>query len=191
MTNDSPMAPSFHPSPLKESRPHQPLCLNRYWYAVFTTPQNEKSAARHLHQREVEFFLPTYEEERVWRNRQRVKVNLPLFPSYLFVRIAASERGRVLQVPGILRIVGNSREGLPLPDSEINFLRLQTEAKALQPFRELAEGQRVRVRTGIMQGIEGVLVRKSNRLRFVISLALIDQHAAMEVNAHDLEAILN
>src|ERR1700676_1034212 len=88
----------------------QPDSESRCWYAVFTVPQNEKSVARHLQMRDVESFLPTYEEIRTWKNRQRVKVVLPLFPTYVFARICASERSKVLGSPGVLRIVGNSRQ---------------------------------------------------------------------------------
>ena len=77
----------------------QALASERNWYAVFTLPQNEKSAAKHLDIRDIETFLPTYETVRVWKNRQRVKTILPLFPTYLFVRINRWERVKVLGVP--------------------------------------------------------------------------------------------
>ncbi|KAA6455595.1 UpxY family transcription antiterminator [Acidobacteria bacterium AB60] len=158
----------------------------RNWYAVFTVPQNEKSVARHLRLRQVEHFLPTYEETRTWKNRQRVKVVLPLFPTYVFARISLAERARVLAAPGVLRIVGTSREPIPLPDEEIEFLR---SAKT-EPYRELIVGQRVRVRSGVMRGVEGVLVRKNNSSRFVITLELINQHAAVELSAVELEPLV-
>src|SRR5260370_36864501 len=108
---------------------------SRYWYAVFTVPQNEKSVARHLQMRDVENFLPTYEEIRTWKNRQRVKVVLPLFPTYVFARISPSERGKVLGSPGVLRIGGNSREPIPLPDYEIEFLRSHLYRCRTKDFR--------------------------------------------------------
>ena len=159
----------------------------RQWYAVFTVPRNEKSVERQLSLREIECFLPTYETVRVWKNRQRVKVILPLFPTYLFVNVDRRDRARVLQSPGVLQIVGTSREPLPLPDSEIEFLRSDFCKNKAEPYREFAIGQRVRVCRGLMQGVEGVLVRKNNSLRFVITLSLINQHAAIEVCAEDLE----
>jgi len=161
----------------------------RRWYAVFTAPRNEKSVVRHLDLREIECFLPTYETLRLWKNRQRVKVELPLFPTYLFVCIDRRQRTQVLGSPGVLQIVGNCREPLPLPDSEIEFLRSEFCRRRAEPYREFVVGQRVRVRTGLMQGIEGVLVRKNNSLRFVLTLTLINQHAAVEVCAEDLEAL--
>jgi len=161
----------------------------RHWYAVFTVPRNEKSVARQLSMREIECFLPTYETTRVWKNRQRMKVVLPLFPTYLFVCIDRNDRARVLRSPGVLQIVGNSREPLPLPDSEIEFLRSDFCRHRAEPHHEFVVGQRVRVRSGLMQGIEGVLMRKNNSLRFVLTLSLINQHAAIEVRAEDLEPL--
>lgn len=176
------MQNGFKPTPKAEP-------CSRKWYAVFTVPQNEKSVAKHLHLRQVENFLPTYEEVRTWKNRQRVKVVLPLFPTYVFARISPSERARVLGAPGVLRIVGTSREPIPLPDEEIEFLRSDLCREKTEPYRELIVGQRVRVKTGAMRGIEGVLVRKNNGSRFVITLELINLHAAVELSAQELEPL--
>jgi len=161
----------------------------RKWYAVFTFPKHEKSVVRHLEQRGVESFLPTYEEMMVWKNRQRVKVIRPLFPSYLFVLLNGRERVPTLQAPGVIKIVGNSREAIALPASEIEFLRAGFRAKRFEPYRELAVGQRVRIKSGVMQGVCGTLVRKSNALRFVLTLEMINQSAAIEVGAEDLELL--
>ena len=173
------------PVPDPDSGPSQ--C--RRWYAVFTVPRNEKSVEKQLNLRQIECFLPTYETMRVWKNRQRVKTVLPLFPTYLFVCIDRHERAKVLQSPGVLQIVGNPKEPLPVADSEIEFLRSDFCKNRAEPFAELAVGQKVRVRRGVMEGLEGVLVRKNNNLRFVLTLSLINQHAAIEVSAADLEAL--
>lgn len=162
---------------------------SRCWYAVFTVPQNEKSVAKHLQLREVEHFLPTYEEVRTWKNKQRVKLVLPLFPTYVFARISPAERAKVLGSPGVLRIVGNSREPIPLPDGEIELLRSDFCRSRAEPYRDLVVGEKVRVRSGLMRGIEGTLVRKNNGSRFVISLGLINLHAAIELSAQELEPL--
>jgi transcription antitermination factor NusG len=159
----------------------------RNWYAVFTTPKHEKSVVKHLGIREIESFLPTYETVHVWKNRQRMKVVLPLFPNYLFVHIQCAERTRVLESPGVIQLVGNGRESLPLPNAEIEALRSVLHTRRIEPFHELVVGTRVRVKGGIMRGVEGTLVRRSDSLRFVLSLELINQHAAIEVDAEDLE----
>jgi transcription antitermination factor NusG len=165
------------------------LADSRRWYAVFTVPQNEKSVSKHLQLRDVEHFLPTYEEVRTWKNKQRVKLVLPLFPTYVFARISPGERAKVLGSPGVLRIVGNSREPTPLPDGEIELLRSDLCRCRTEPYRGLVVGEKVRVRSGLMRGVEGVLVRKNNGSRFVISLGLINLHAAIELSAQELEPL--
>ncbi len=160
------------------------------WFAVFTLPQNEKSVVRQLALREVEAFLPTYETLRVWKNRQRVRTILPLFPTYLFVHINGRQRGRVLESPGVIHIVGNSRELVPVPDSTIELLRSGAQGRDLQPYRDLAVGKKVRIRSGSMEGVQGVLIRQANGLRFVLALEMINQCAAIEVDADEIEQVL-
>jgi len=166
------------------------LC-ERGWFAVFTLPQNEKSAMKQLALREVEAFLPTYETVKVWKNRQRVRTVLPLFPTYLFVNIDHRQRTRVLQSPGVIHIVGNHREDVPIADAEIELLRSGVRDRSLEPYCDLVVGKKVRIKRGSMEGVEGVLVRKGNGLRFVLSLKLINQYAAIEVGAEDLEQLAN
>jgi transcription antitermination factor NusG len=163
---------------------------DRNWDAVYTVPQHEKSALKQLDMRGIESFLPTYETVRVWKNRQRMKLILPLFPTYLFAHINSRERAKVLQSPGVLQIVGNSREGVPLPDSEVEFLRSDFCRQRIEPYRDLVIGEKVRIKSGVMQGLQGTLMRKSNSLRFVLTLELINQHAAIQVDAEDLEPIV-
>lgn len=163
---------------------------DRNWYAVFTLPRNEKSVVKHLDIREIESFLPVYETVKVWKNRQRIKVIMPLFPTYLFVRINCHERVKVLQSPGVLQIVGSGRESNPLLDSEVEFLRSGfCKQRIVEPYSDLVIGERVRVKSGVMQGIEGTLVRRGGGLRFVLTVELINQHAAIQVDAEDLELV--
>ncbi|MGH9342156.1 MAG: transcription termination/antitermination protein NusG, partial [Terriglobia bacterium] len=105
------------------------------------------------------------------------------------VHIDRWQRGKVLQSPGVLRIVGNNREPLPLPDSSIEFLRSGLCQTKIEPYRELVVGQKVRIKTGVMQGVQGILIRKSDSFRFILTIELIHQHAAVEVNADDLEPV--
>jgi transcription antitermination factor NusG len=161
----------------------------RRWFATFTLPQNEKSVLKQLDMRNVESFLPTYDTIRIWRNRQRKKVTLPLFPTYLFVRISRAERGQVLRCPGVLQIVGNTKEPIPVADAEVEFLRSSVCRRKVEPYRELVVGERVRIKSGVMQGLEGTLVRRSSSLRFVLTIQMINQHAAIEVDAEDMEPV--
>jgi len=162
---------------------------DRHWYAVYTVPQHEKSVVKHLDLREVESFLPVYETVRVWKNRQRMKLILPLFPTYLFVNINFRERARVLQAPGVLQIVGDKGCAY-IPDSDVEFLRSDFCRQRIEPYRDLVIGEKVRIKSGVMQGLQGTLVRKSDSMRFVLTVELINQHASIQVDAEDLEPIV-
>jgi transcription antitermination factor NusG len=114
-------------------------------------------------------------------------ISLPLFPTYLFVRIGRTERGKVLECPGVIQIVGTQREPLPVPDSEVELLRSGLCRQGAEPYRDLVVGEKVRIKSGVMQGVQGTLIRKNSTLRFVLTIELINQHAAIEVNADDIE----
>jgi transcription antitermination factor NusG len=116
-------------------------------------------------------------------------MQLPLFPSYLFVHVGNRERAKVLGVPGVLRVLGNATGPQPIPKTTIDVLRSGIFKDKLVPHPDLVMGQRVRIRNGVMQGVEGVLVRQKNSLWFVLSIELINQHAMVEIQSHDIEPI--
>jgi len=188
-TFDSQMSESPVESHRSETIERKKAHRERQWFAVFTVPQNEKSVVRHLDMRQVESFLPTCESMHVWKNRQRVKVVKPLFPTYVFARIHAAERGSILGSPGVLRIIGNRQGPSAIPDAEIEFLRSDFCRQRVEPYPEMAVGEKVRIKSGPMRGVEGVLVRRKSGLRFVLTLSLINQNAAIEVSASDLELL--
>jgi transcription antitermination factor NusG len=161
----------------------------RSWFAAFTAPQCERSVVRHLDAYQVECFLPTFEAIHVWKNRQKKKIIQPLFPSYVFVHVNNSDRRFVFRAPGVLRIVGGSHGPIPIPTYEIDLLRCDECRNRLEPFDEPVVGQRVRIKYGSMQGVEGTLVRKKNSLRFVLSISMINQNASLEIGAEDVEPI--
>jgi transcription antitermination factor NusG len=161
---------------------------SRQWYALYIIRNHEKKVAQQLLTKEVEAFLPLYTVTKRWKNNVTAKVELPLFPGYLFVRIARTERVRVLEVPGIVSIVGNGREFLPLPDHEVEAFRQGLHLRRVDPYPYLTVGQRARIRSGPLAGLEGVVVRKDDRLRIVLSLDLIMSSIAVQVDADELEA---
>jgi len=165
------------------------LSIERDWYAVFTTPQHEKSVMKHLDLRHIESFLPTFEATRFWKNRQKVKVVLPLFPTYLFVRIGSQERRRVLESPGVITIVGNGRGFIPVAGNEIESLRAAVSGHRVKPFHDLVVGKRVRINGGMMRGIEGTLVRKNNTWEFALTVDAIEQHVSILVDASEIEPV--
>jgi transcription antitermination factor NusG len=86
------------------------------WFAVYTTPRHEKHVSEILAERQIETFLPLYRTNRQWQKSRPVILELPLFPTYVFIRIARQSRSVILGTPGVLSIVGSSREAWPLPD---------------------------------------------------------------------------
>src|ERR1700681_3755407 len=138
-----------------------------HWYAAYTCAKHEKGVTQQLERRSVECFLPLYESVRRWKDRQ-IRLQLPLFPGYVFVRLAPCERLKVLQVPGVARLVGFNGSPAVLPAGEIEALRVSL-AKHLrtEPHPYLTVGRRVRIKQGPLEGAEGILIRKKNALRVV------------------------
>ena len=110
-------------------------------------------------------------------------------PPIFFVRINHWERVKVLESPGVLHIVGNGRNYIPVADTEVEFLRSGLFGRKVEPYTDLIVGKKVRITAGLMQGVEGILVRKCNSMRFVLTLNLINQHAAVEVDADALQSV--
>jgi transcription antitermination factor NusG len=158
-----------------------------HWYAAYTCAQHEKCVAEQLAGRAVEHFLPLYESVRRWKDR-RVRLEMPLFPGYVFVRLALRDRLRVLQIPSVVRLVGFG--GLPaaLPDEQVEILRagLAGQLRA-EPHPLLTVGRRVRIVRGPLAGLAGILQRKKNNFRFVLSVELIQRAIAVDVDAADVE----
>jgi transcription antitermination factor NusG len=161
----------------------------RHWFAAYTCAKHEKIVTRHLVERSVESFLPEYESLRHWKDR-KVKLRMPLFPGYVFVRLALSDRSRVLHVPSLVRLVGFSGQPSIVPDEEIRALQL-IEAAGIQPqpYPYLHGGERVRIVRGPLEGVEGIVSRRKNKLRLVLSLDLITRSVAVEVDQTDIAII--
>jgi transcription antitermination factor NusG len=137
----------------------------------------------------VEQFLPLYTSIRRWKDR-RVTLQLPLFPGYVFVRLALQDRMQVLQVPGVAKLVGFNGTPAALPQEEIDALRTSLASGVrVEPHRYLTAGRRVRVKSGSLAGLEGILVRRKNRTRFVISLDLVMRSVAVDIEGSEVEPI--
>lgn len=157
------------------------------WYAVYTSANHEKSVAKQLVARDVEHFLPTYDSSRRWKDR-RVVLQMPLFSGYVFVRLALRDRLMVLEVPGVARLVGFNGVPTPLPDAEIEALKASLEdGVRAEPYPYLTTGRRVRVKSGPLTGMKGILIRKKNGTRLVISVELILRSVAVEVDGIELQ----
>ena len=161
----------------------------RGWFAVYTCAQHERRVDEHFAQRSIESFLPLYDSVRQWKDR-RVQLKLPVFPGYVFVHIALADRLQVLQTPSVVRLVSFSGQPHAVPEHDIEALRSGVaNGLRIEPHTYLAIGSRVRVIRGPLQGLEGILVRKKNVCRVVLSLDLISRSAAVEVEFKDIERI--
>jgi transcription antitermination factor NusG len=157
------------------------------WYAACTCAHHEKSVAEQLSARSVEHFLPLYESVRRWKDR-RVRLQLPLFPGYVFVRLALRDRLQVLEIPSVARFVSFNGTPAALPDAEIEALKVGLE-RGVQavPHPYLKAGRRVRITAGPLEGLEGVVIREKNSLRFVISLDLIQRSIRLDIDSSSVE----
>jgi len=160
------------------------------WFAVYTTCRHEKRIAQHLAQREIEHYLPLYLADRKWRDGSKVRLEIPLFPSYIFVHIRRSDRVRILNVPGALALVGGTGgEPAAVAESAIEALRVGLREHRIEPHPLLRLGQMARIRSGAFAGMEGIVVRRKSGCRVVLTLEQIMQSIAVEVDEHDLECI--
>jgi transcription antitermination factor NusG len=160
------------------------------WFAAYTSPRHEKRVNQQLEMREIEHYLPLYRTQRKWSDGSRVTLDLPLFTGYIFVCIQRAQRVRVLEVPGVLAIVGGTRgEPASLPASEIAALRAGLSQRNAQPHPLLKVGQRARIRSGAFAGMEGVVQRMKYSYRVVLTLDSIMQSFAVEVDGEDLELL--
>jgi transcription antitermination factor NusG len=157
------------------------------WFAVFTTSRHEKRVAEHCVHREIESFLPLYRKTSLRSNRCKVTVELPLFPGYLFTHIDRRERVRLLNIPGVVSVIGCTRDAVPIPDDCIHTLRRGLSLGLIQPHANLIVGERVRIKDGPMMGAEGILVRIKNDVRVVLRLESIMKSVAIEVGRDDVE----
>jgi len=167
-----------------------PLCCEARWFAVHTRSRHEFQVLERLALKGIEAFLPAVERLRKWKDRKKL-IAFPLFPGYLFVHIPKSPQDilSVLKVKGTVRLLSSvPGEPEPIPDEQIISLKKLIENKeALDPYPYLKEGQRVRIRSGPLTGVEGILVEKLGQHMLVLSVDILRQGVALKIEASDVE----
>ncbi len=161
------------------------------WYAVHTRSRHEKLVARQLFQKQIEAFLPLHMEVHRWKDRYK-KVEVPLFSGYLFVQFerGSLRRQAVLKTPGVIRIVGFGERDAPVPDEQIEALRRVVESEVhMEKHKYLRVGQRVKVISGALAGVVGILKRIKGNARLVIAVEPIRQAIAVELEGYEVVAI--
>jgi transcription termination/antitermination protein NusG len=151
--------------------------------------RHEKRIASHCERMGIEQFLPLYTSRKLWKNRTTVDLQMPLFPNYLFVRLLPQDHGPLMRLPGLLSTVGNATGPVAIPDGDIDLLRRVIACNAVEPHPFLTKGDRVRVVTGPLAGLIGVVLIKSNGLRFIVTLDVIGKSMSLDIDGSALERI--
>lgn len=162
------------------------LATRPRWYAVYTLPRHEKAVADRLLTRNIETYLPLYSAARSW-NHRRMRVELPLFPGYVFVKMHITDRAQVLAHSGIIRLVSFNSNAAALPEGDIERLRSSLAASRAEPYPFLTAGKQVRIRSGPFAGLAGTILRRKGRLRLVVSLDFIQSAIVFELDAADTQ----
>jgi transcription antitermination factor NusG len=160
------------------------------WYALYTRHQHEKTVAQILSSKGFETLLPLYTTARRWKDRTKL-ISLPLFPCYLFLQGGVEERRLdIVTTPGLLAIVSNAGHPTEVPLREIEAIRKAVDCGArLEPHPYLKCGDRVRIKCGSLEGLEGILVRSRNIYRLVLSVEMLGKSVAIEVDAYVVEKV--
>ncbi len=159
------------------------------WYALRTRSRHEKQVREWLAKQEIERLLPSLVRISQWKDRKKA-IDIPLFPGYCFAQFRWQDRLAVLKIPGVVQIVGSGSSPEPIPDEEIDALKklmISTLPYDAHPY--LREGMAIEVIRGPLEGIRGILLRKEKRYRLVISVHLIKQAAAVEIDAADIAPV--
>ena len=162
----------------------------RKWYAVHTRSRHEKFVAKKLEDRQMEVFLPLYKTLNQWKDRKKL-VWLPLFRCYLFVMSAPEKWFAILKTQGVVRILGNGKEGfVPIPQAEIDRVRHIVEVDFKKdPCPFITEGNKIYIKSGPLEGLEGILLKKKNEYRVVVSIELLQRSVSVTVDTHDIKLL--
>jgi transcription antitermination factor NusG len=156
------------------------------WHAVTVYPRHEKKVAQLLEARRMTYFLPLYSTLRQWKDRRK-RVEMVLFPGYLFVNVSQQDRLSVQMLPGFVRFVSFQGRPAVVPEHEIRAIsRGSCSGIDVQPHPYLRKGQRVRVIAGSLMGIEGILVRRNGQCRLVLSVDSMMRSVSLEVDEFDV-----
>lgn len=159
------------------------------WYGIRTRSNHEKVAATVLENKGYEQYLPVYRVKKRWSDRV-VESDRPLFPGYVFCRFDSQKQLPILTTPGVVSVIGFGKELAPIPDSEIEAIQSVLQSGiATEPCPYLREGQRVRVNRGSLEGIEGILVKKKNEWRMVLSVDTLQRSISIEIDREYISTV--
>jgi transcription antitermination factor NusG len=160
-----------------------------HWYAVQTRPHHEKRVEERLRMTLLQTFLPVHRCSHLWKNGVRAVLEMPLFPCYLFARVSVYDRVKLLRTPGVLGLASSSAHPSKISAEDIEALRAAVENLRAVPHPYLNAGDQVRIVSGPLAGMEGILIRRKQELRVVVSIEIIMRSIAVEVSEFEIEAI--
>lgn len=162
--------------------------MDTTWRALQVVANHEKRVVQHLTARSLEHYLPLYSQKSHWTDRT-VVLQRPLFPGYVFVRFIQQEKSKVVSTPGVLHIVGNG-SAATISCIEIEKIRAALkDGYCLQPHPKVVVGMRVRIRSGIFEGAEGLVTDLRQSRKVVLALSAVEQCFSLEVQIQDIEAL--
>lgn len=151
------------------------------WYAVFVRSRHEKTVERSLKSKHYNVFSPSYRTRRK-RVDRIAEIEVPLFPGYVFCQFDPTKRLPILSTPGVVRVVGRGNRPEPVDDTEIDSIRTVALAgRSVQPWPFLRLGQRVRMQSGPLTGIEGIFLRVQDEDHLVISVTLLQRAVSVVI----------
>lgn len=160
--------------------------LDNRWLALQVRSKWETRAAFGLQSRGYEYFVPLYQQKRLWSDRSKI-VEVPLFPGYVFFRFNAQNEQPVISIPGVLRFVGTGNSPVPIADHEIEALQITTKsAVTYGPCKYLEQGQQVQIRNGSLAGMRGSIERIKNKQRLILNVSLLRKSMFVEVDGYDV-----
>ena len=153
------------------------------WFALQVRARYESGVADHLDGKGYELFLPLYKCRKRWSDRVK-EVDAPLFPGYLFCRLNPQDRLPILKTPGVIQVVGINRTPTAVDEHEIQAIQAMVASGIPnQPWPFLATGDRVRIESGPLSGLEGILIEFKGNHRLVLSVTLLQRSVAVEIDS--------
>jgi transcription antitermination factor NusG len=161
------------------------------WFALLTKPRSEKKVDYLLRQKGYECFTPTYQQKRKWSDRT-VEVDSPLFPRYVFCRLSSSVFGKAVTTPGVIKIVGFGGKPAEITVDEIDALRLLVQSHFLrEPWKYIPNGTPVRVETGPLAGVQGIVCQEDKKRRLIISVTLLQRSVAVQLDEGTVVSVVS
>ncbi len=162
----------------------------RKWYVFYLRPRTENKVCSALTKLNHEVFLPVIETIRIWKNRQKKKILLPLFPGYLFVYTCAHELYPIKRLPHVISYVTCGGKPATISEKEINGIRrMLGMGYPVSVETKFSKRERVRIASGPLKGYEGILIRQHGKTRFGIHLKAISHTVFIDITRDELEKL--